>query len=65
MMWKEIEIENVCSKVTSGGTPLRSQTDFYDGGNIAWVKTKEVNFNRIYETEEHIREIYEITSAFR
>lgn len=56
MKWEKIAIEDLCLKVTSGGTPLRSRTEFYDGGTIPWIKTKEVNFNRIYDADEKITE---------
>lgn len=42
-------------KVTSGGTPSRSRTDYF-GGDIPWVKTSEVGFCTITETEECITE---------
>ena len=56
MSWEKVAIEDLCIKVTSGGTPLRSTTEFYDGGTIPWIKTKEVNFNRIYDADEKITE---------
>lgn len=54
MSWGKHSIEDICIKITSGGTPLRSRTEFYDGGTIPWIKTKEVNFNRIYDSDECI-----------
>lgn len=56
MKWESYSIEELCSKVTSGGTPLRSVSEYYDGGTIPWIKTKEVNFNRIYDADEKITE---------
>jgi type I restriction enzyme S subunit len=40
---------------TSGGTPSRSNPDFYTG-DINWVKTQELNDDFIFETEERITE---------
>jgi type I restriction enzyme S subunit len=40
--------------VASGGTPSRGTTEFWSGGTIPWVKTTEVNYCVITETEEHI-----------
>lgn len=48
------KIKDVC-KVSSGGTPSRSNKSFYDG-NIPWIKTGEVLNDIIYDTEEHISE---------
>jgi len=40
--------------VISGGTPSRSNAAYWVGGTIPWVKTTEVNYSVITETEEHI-----------
>jgi type I restriction enzyme S subunit len=53
--WKEYNIGNLCSKVCSGGTPSSKHSEYYDG-NIPWLNTKEINFNRIYSTEKCITE---------
>ncbi|HMJ46314.1 MAG TPA: restriction endonuclease subunit S [Ferruginibacter sp.] len=42
--------------INSGGTPDRRKPSFYKG-SIPWVKSGELNFNIITETEEHISEI--------
>ncbi len=41
------------ASIASGGTPSRSNPEFW-GGDIPWVKTGEVQFNRIKNTEERI-----------
>lgn len=43
------------AKINSGGTPDRSNSDYWKG-SIPWVKTGEVNYNLIKSTEEHITE---------
>jgi type I restriction enzyme S subunit len=43
------------STISSGGTPERSRPDFW-GGSIPWVKTGEICFNTIRDTEEKITE---------
>jgi len=43
-------------KTTSGGTPSRSNPEFYEDGTIYWVKSKELNNSFITETEEKITE---------
>lgn len=53
--WKEYKIKNIVSKITSGGTPKSSEASYYDG-DIPWLNTKEVNFNRITKTERCITE---------
>lgn len=44
-------------KTTSGGTPNRSRSDYYESGNILWVKSKELNNSMIFETEEKINDL--------
>ena len=54
--WKEIKISDICTRVTSGGTPKSTIAEYY-GGSIPWLNTKEVNFNRIYKTEKFITDL--------
>lgn len=49
-----VERLGVHHSVVSGGTPSRSNPAFWSGGTIPWVKTGEVNYCVIRETEEHI-----------
>jgi type I restriction enzyme S subunit len=39
--WSIESLENI-SKVTSGGTPSKNKSEYWDGGNIPWVRTTEV-----------------------
>lgn len=41
--WEKKQINDICSLITSGGTPSRNNKSFWDNGNIKWVKTKELN----------------------
>lgn len=45
-----------CCKISSGGTPSRKHPEYYDG-NIPWIKTGEIEWNEIYDSEEHISEV--------
>ena len=61
--WNVTTIGELCSNVSSGGTP-KSTNDEYYGGDIPWLNTKEINFNRIYDTEKHItKEGFENSAA--
>ena len=53
--WKEYKLGDICSHVCSGGTPSSKHAEYYDG-DIPWLNTKEINFNRIYNTEKCITE---------
>jgi type I restriction enzyme S subunit len=46
---------DICINVTSGGTPSTSRSDFY-GGSIPWLRTQEVDYNRILSTGVTITE---------
>lgn len=50
--YKTTKIKELCN-VGSGGTPSRSQQQYYKG-NIPWIKTGEVLDDVILDTEEHI-----------
>lgn len=39
---------------TSGGTPSRKEPSYYVNGSIPWVKSGELEFGVITETEEYI-----------
>jgi len=51
--WKTLG--DICNNVSSGGTPLSTRSDYY-GGDIPWLRTQEVRFVNIYETEIKITE---------
>lgn len=52
--WKAETIASV-GRVRSGATPSRSrQGTYFDGGEIRWVKTLDLNEDLLTETDEHI-----------
>lgn len=53
--WEIVKLKDLCEKIISGGTPLTSHAEYY-GGTIPWLRTQEVNFGRIYQTEINISE---------
>ena len=54
--WKKVKLGDVCERVTSGGTPKANITSYYNPPTVPWLKTKEVNYCRITETENYISE---------
>ena len=52
--WEEKKLGEIC-KIGSGGTPSRKHEEYYNG-NIPWVKTGELAWNVINESEEYITE---------
>ena len=53
--WEFDKIENFCDKITSGGTPNRSNSEYYQG-QIPWIKSGELNNDFISNSEEKITE---------
>lgn len=43
-------------KTSSGGTPLRNKSEYYENGTIPWLKSGEVAQGYIYHAEEFITE---------
>ena len=43
-------------KTTSGGTPLKSKTEYYNNGTIPWLRSGEVSQGLIYHSELFITE---------
>ncbi len=51
--WADVKLGDVI-KSTSGGTPSRKIDEYYIGGTINWVKSKELLGSYIFDTEETI-----------
>ncbi|WP_289128401.1 restriction endonuclease subunit S [uncultured Clostridium sp.] len=52
--WKREKLKDI-TKITSGGTPSRKHPEYFEG-KIPWIKTGEILWNKIYDSEEHITE---------
>ena len=61
--WKEVSIGEICSSIKSGGTPLSKVTEYYENGQIPWLKTKEIKNSRIYGAENYITELGLLNSS--
>lgn len=48
-------IKDICRNICSGGTPSTSHKDYYNGV-IPWLRTQEVDWKEIYDTEIKITE---------
>lgn len=63
---KSWEVKKVgeITRVFSGGTPSRSEISYWENGTIPWVKTGEIDYCLITESEEKITEVgYKNSSA--
>lgn len=52
--WKKSKLRDICEYITSGGTPKSDRRDYYNPPIIPWLTSKEVNFNRVWFTNEKI-----------
>ena len=44
-------------KITSGGTPSKKNLEFYENGNIPWIKTGDLKTKELYNASEYITEL--------
>ena len=51
--WEFTKIGEI-AQLKSGGTPSRKNSVYWDGGEICWIKTGEIDYSRIVRTEEKI-----------
>jgi len=47
--WENCNLEDLCTQINSGGTPLTKIESYYNG-NINWYSTKELNDNYLFES---------------
>lgn len=50
-----VKLEEICT-IVSGGTPSRSKPDYWNNGNIPWIKIKDMKSKYIDSAEEFITE---------
>jgi type I restriction enzyme, S subunit len=55
MSWRYKKLGSLC-KTGAGGTPLKSKKEFYENGNIPWLRSGEVNGRNILNCEIKITE---------
>jgi len=49
-------LKTVVKRSSSGGTPTKGNSTYYDNGNIPWLRTQDVRFNEIQEIDSFITE---------
>ncbi|MEW8342613.1 MAG: restriction endonuclease subunit S, partial [Candidatus Thiodiazotropha taylori] len=53
MSWPSVALGDLFS-VASGGTPSRKNREYYDGGNISWIKTGDLHLKHLDRASELI-----------
>src|SRR5438876_9195820 len=54
LAFEDVPIEQLCERVTTGATPLRSRRDYYENGTVDWYKTGELKDWYLDRAEERI-----------
>ena len=52
--WVVKELSELCERMESGGTPKRTESTFWDDGEIDWFKTRELWDGFLFGSEERI-----------
>lgn len=52
--WRMGTLREYCKEIKSGGTPSRSNIEYWNSKDYCWLKTGEVQNNVIFDTEEYI-----------
>ena len=52
-----IKLRSVVKKSCSGATPKKDIKEYYDGGDIPWLRTQDVKFNEISEVNSYITDV--------
>lgn len=55
--WSATSIEEICSTITNGGTPSRSNNEFWQSGSIPWYKTGDFSDGFLLEPSEKITSV--------
>jgi type I restriction enzyme S subunit len=51
-----VTLSDIVVKSCSGGTPTKTRNEYYENGDIPWLRTQDVRFNEIYEVDTYITE---------
>ena len=51
-----LSLDEIAANRCTGGTPLKSNADYYLNGTVPWLRTQEVVYNEIESTECYITE---------
>lgn len=62
MEGESVVLGDICTRIFSGGTPLRSCKEYYNSGNVPWLNSGEVDFNRLRATKNAITDVGMINS---
>lgn len=55
--WSTKTIDDLCVDIGSGGTPKRNKPEYWENGDVPWVKTAELQDCWLFDTDEKISKL--------
>lgn len=63
--WETASVESVCQEILGGGTPSKAHPEYYEGGDIPWVSSKDMKADVLYDSQIRINKLGVENSAAR
>ena len=57
MNWDTDAVENLCAEIYGGGTPSKAHPEYYEGGDIPWVSSKDMKTDVLYDSQIRINQL--------
>ena len=54
--WVKDSVERLCREIYGGGTPSKSHPEYYEGGEIPWITSKDMKTDILIDSQIHINE---------
>ena len=54
--WVKDSVERLCREIFGGGTPSKSHPEYYEGGEIPWITSKDMKTDILIDSQIHINE---------
>ena len=55
--WDTDAVENLCAEIYGGGTPSKAHPEYYEGGDIPWVSSKDMKTDVLYDSQIRINQL--------
>ena len=55
-VWAKDSVERLCREIYGGGTPSKSHPEYYEGGKIPWITSKDMKTDILIDSQIHINE---------
>lgn len=55
--WQTDTVEKLCKEIYGGGTPSKSHPEYYEGGDIPWVSSKDMKTDVLTDSQIHINQL--------